>query len=392
MTIGTANQETLSFIKEVTPGTTPATPAMQLLRITGESLQATLSTTTSEEIRDDRATGDLVPTDQSITGEVNVEASGATFDELLEAALFSDATWTSIDNGGEITISSDATGFLDSGSGFVSAGIEVGQFINFTGFTDTTIDGFYRVLTVAIGEVTTFPAPTAVEAAGATVTYKGSTIKSGSTDHSYTFQKTFQDIAVETYNNFRGCRVGTLSQTLAVGSLATMAFGITGLNSEITTTQIAGLTEVAKTTTDILNAIGDVTNITAVGTTITGTYFFTDLSLSYDNQLRELKAIGNLGSIDVRPGTIAATATLNPYFESKELLDAFLANDSFLLSWQLTASDGYSYIFSIPKVKFVSQTLGAGSKDTDLIINAETQALKDPLSGVAAMRIDRFTP
>jgi hypothetical protein len=46
----------------------------------------------------------------------------------------------------------------------------------------------------------------------------------------------------------------------------------------------------------------------------------------------------------------------------------------------------------MPKVKFTTQTLAAGGRDTDMIINGEVQAILDPLSNVAAMRIDRFLP
>lgn len=391
MSIATANQTTLSYIKEVTAGVTPATPAMQLLRMTGESLQSNLTTTSSEEIRDDRATSDLLPTDSSVSGDINGEMSGLTYDDFMEAALYTDATWTTNTDTGA-TFSTDATGILDSGSGFVAAGLEVGQFVKFTGFADADLNTFYRIVTIAAGEITTYPVPASVESAGASVAYSGSTIKSGKTDHSYTFEKTFLDTTVETYSIFRGVRIASMSQTLSVGSIATTSFGTTGLNNEVTESQVAGLTEVAKTTTAVMNCVTDVTEIVAVGSGVTTALKFTDLSLTYDNALRELKALGTLGSIDVKAGTIVANATINPYFENKELLAAFIANQSFLLSWQLTGSDGYSYIFSLPNVKFTSQDLSAGSKDTDLIINGEVQAILDPASGVTAMRIDKFAP
>jgi len=390
MTIGTSNQTKLSFIKEVTAGTTPASPALQLLRFTGESLQGSNETTTSEEIRDDRATSDLVLTDQSVSGDINVELSGVAFDEFFEAALFTDASWTTDTDSGS-TFAATGTGFTDSGSGFVSSGLEVGQSVQMSGFSDSTIDGIYRILTIAAGEITTSPAPPATESAGATVTWNGSTIKSGKTDHSYTIQKSFEDVDTETYINFRGCRVSTMSQELSVGALATMTFGFMGETSEVTESIISGQSEVAKTTNAIMNCVGDVTQILAIGTGITTEIKFTDLSFSYDNALRELKAIGTLGSVDVRAGTIAATATINPYFEDKELLDAFLANQSFALTWEILASDGYAYVFSFPNVKFTSQSLAAGSKDADMIINGEVQAILDPLS-LTTMRICRFTP
>lgn len=391
MTIGTTNTTELSFIKEVTPNVTPATPVMKRIRFKSEGLVRNNSTTESEEIRNDRATADLVVTDQSNGGPVTCELSGGAFDELIEAALFADATWTSVDNGGETTIAATATGFTDSGNGFVSAGIQVGQFLKFSGFTNAALAGYYRVVSVVAGEITTYPVPVATETAGQSVTYVGSTVKSGSTDASFTIQKAHKGVSPVVYENFRGMRVSSMSQNLAVGRLAEIAFNFLGQSSEVVEAQIAGRTETASPTNRVMNCVGDVTQIVAVGNGVSTAVFFTELSFNYDNALRELKAIGTLGAIAVRPGTINATATLNPYFETKEMLVAFLNNASFTLSWIVSSSDGYAYVFSFPNVRFTSQELAAGSKDADMIIASQVRAILDP-SSLTTMRVDRFTP
>jgi len=302
-----------------------------------------------------------------------------------------DDTWTN-DTLTGATVSADATGFLDSASGFVSSGFVVGQYVEVSGMSDATINGFYRIKTVVAGKITTYPAPVATEAAGATVTVQGSTISTGKTDHSYTIQKAFLDLAVPSYQNFRGCRVSTMNMSLSVGSIVSIGFGFIGQTSETVTTNIDGVTYEAKTTTDVMNAVTNVSNIVATNEdSITTAIKFTDLSLTFDNSLRDLKAIGTLGAIDIRAGTIQATASINPYFENIELLKAYLASTEFTLSWQATSADGYTYIYSLPSVKFTSQGLAAGSRDTDMIINGQVQGLIDPSSG-KTMRIDRFIP
>lgn len=390
--IGTSNRTKLSYIKEVTPGVTPDTPAMQLLRYTGETLQSSNSTTVSAEIRSDRATADLVLTDQTNSGDINCELSGTTYDDFFEAALFADDTWTVPVAATATTIASTVSGFTDSGNGFISAAhLEAGQFVKVSGFANPLINIVYELLTVSAGVITTYPAPAAAVAAGAAVKVSGSTIKNGVTDHSFTIQKTFADLADESYVIFRGARISTMKIDLAVGALAKIAFGFMAVSGDTTETQISGLTEDDPTTTSVMNCVSDVTSIIARSTGITTTLYFTDLSLSYDNKLRELKAIGRLGSIDIRAGTIEAKATINPYLENIELLTAFLNNDSFTLAFQMTGSDGYSYVFSYPKVKFNSQDISAGAKDQDMIIKGEVQAILDPAS-LSMMRIDRFVP
>lgn len=391
MTIGTSNSTQLSFIKETTAGTTPTSPAMKKLRFKGESLNSNNSTIESQEIRDDRATADLVLVDQSNSGEIMMEVSGDDLDEFILAGLYSDDDWTSVDNSGETTIAATASGFTDSGDGFVSAGLELGQFIYISGFSNTDIDGYYRITSLAVGEIETYPVPPATETAGQSVTYVGSTAHTGKLDRSYTIEKYHSGVNPAVYQYFRGMRVATMSQTLNIGSIAEMTFNFLGETSEVTGTRVAGRTETAPGTNAIMNSVSNVTSIVAVGGGITTALQFTQLSLNYDNALRELKAIGTLGSIDIRPGTVNAEATINPYFENKEILESFLANNSFVLSWQLLASDGYGYIFSLPNVKFVNQNLAAGAKDTDMIVDTSVRAILAD-GNTAAMRVDRFTP
>lgn len=391
MSKATSNRTSISFIKEVTPGTTPSNPALQLLRFTGETLKSNLTTTVSEEIRSDRSTANLIPTDQSNSGDIMGEISGATYDKLFEAVLFADATWTTPMAVAKTTLAVTANGFTDSANGLITAGLEVGQWVKASGFTNALNNVYYKILTLTAGEITTYPAPVAVQVAGTSSFLKGSTISNGVTDASFTIEKTFNDTTAVTYTIFKGVRVSTMKVDLAVGSIAKIAFGLIGTTSITTQTQISGATETTATTTEIMNCVSNVTNIIARGTGITTVLNFTDLSMSYDNKLRELKAIGTLGSIDIRSGTIEAKATINPYFEDKQLLDAFLANTAFELSFQITASDGYVYVFSYPAVKFISQDITAGAKDQDLIIKGEVQAILDPTS-LTTMRIDRFVP
>lgn len=387
--IGTSNQTQLSIIKEVTPGTTPNNPVMQVLRFTGETLQANNATTVSAEIRSDRSTSDLILTDQSNSGEINGEMSGGTYDMLLEAALYSDNGWTSTDYDAD-TISATATGFADSASRFILEGLQVGQYFKASGFANPLLNRIYRVTDLVAGEIETHPVPAALEASGADVNIQGSTITNGVTDRSFTIQKKFKDLNPVAYSNFRGLRVGGFTMGLSVGSIATIGFSFIGLTSENTEIQIPDLTEVGATTTDLMNCVSDVTRISARGAS-NQELFFTDLSLNYSNALRELKAIGNLGSIDIRPGTIVANATLNPYFENIDILEVFTENNFFELSFNIKGSDGWEYIFSYPRAKFTSQSLAAGSKDQDMIVNGEVQAILDPDS-LKTIRIDRLLP
>jgi len=388
MTIGSANAVEISFIKEVTAGVTPATPAMQLLRFISESLSNNITTVESAEIRSDRATSDLILVDQSIAGDVSSELSGATYDDFFESVLcstgFVDTTVS------DVTIAATASGFTDSGNGF--GAFEIGQTIRVTGFVATANNIDYEITSVAAGTINTSPVPDTVETAGASVTIKGSTASSGVNQDTYTVQVKHTDIATPAFENFRGMSLGVMTQGLTVGEIATVGFTFLGLSYEVTETQISGLTETAKTTTEVMNSVFNVISITMTGGSLVAPLKFTELTLTYDNTLRELKAIGVFGAVEVKKGTINGAATINPYFENIEAIQAFIANESFKLRWHIQSTDGHDYIFTMPKVKFTDQTLDATAKDTDMIINSSVRAIDDPVSGVTAMRIDRFFP
>lgn len=92
MANGTSNRTAIRYIAEVTPGTTPATPALKEVRYTGETIAFDRTSVTSKEIRADRNTADLVPVKASSAGDLNIEFSAESFDDFIEAALC--GTWS----------------------------------------------------------------------------------------------------------------------------------------------------------------------------------------------------------------------------------------------------------------------------------------------------------
>lgn len=83
----------LRFIKETTPGTTPATPTMVELEITSESLSNTRNTITSNSFRGDRQVPGATKVSESNGGELGFELKfSPAFDELFAGAL--QGTWS----------------------------------------------------------------------------------------------------------------------------------------------------------------------------------------------------------------------------------------------------------------------------------------------------------
>jgi hypothetical protein len=100
--VDSTNKTTLGYVKEVTPGTIPVTPAFQLLPITGTNLVAETSTVVSEVLRSDRQTDDLIPVDETIGGTTDAELSYDAYKPLMISLLQTADAGPKYSNGAEV--------------------------------------------------------------------------------------------------------------------------------------------------------------------------------------------------------------------------------------------------------------------------------------------------
>lgn len=89
-----SNRARIRFIKEDpnTWGQSPTSGKTRELRYTGSTLNANKNTVTSEEIRADRMVSQIIEVGANSAGEVNIEFSGGSHDDLLEAFMY--GAWT----------------------------------------------------------------------------------------------------------------------------------------------------------------------------------------------------------------------------------------------------------------------------------------------------------
>lgn len=135
-----SNRLRMTWVDEVTPGTTPTTPRMRTVRLTGESLAFKPEFTDSEEIRADRMNADPIKTNETNGGGVNTEWSfpvDATPHSSWLSSLFA-SPWANTpfrDNDG--TADSVITGIVAS-TGVITvltgAAFAVGHLVRLSGF------------------------------------------------------------------------------------------------------------------------------------------------------------------------------------------------------------------------------------------------------------------
>src|SRR5215218_3456003 len=149
-----SNQVRLTAVKETTPGTTPGTPRMRTVRVTGESLAFTNSFLDSDELRSDRMNVDPIQVMQESGGGINFEMAYPDQDSplsvMLESALWS--SWTNTparDNDGtadSVITDVNSTGGVVTVSG-VGGTFAVGHLVKLEGFTNSANNVVARVTT-----------------------------------------------------------------------------------------------------------------------------------------------------------------------------------------------------------------------------------------------------
>ena len=134
--MGDTNRVALRIVPEVTPGTTPATPAFQQLRITGTpNLAFEPNTVTTNEIRPDRQITDLILVGASAAGDAGFELSALALDTIIEAGFLT--SWVRRNNRTGADVTDITTNVITVASGTAFA---VDDLIALNGFGDANDD------------------------------------------------------------------------------------------------------------------------------------------------------------------------------------------------------------------------------------------------------------
>lgn len=174
--MSTSNRVQLALVRETTIGTTPNTPRMRTMRLTGESLSATPDYIDSAELRADRMLGDPIKVMQASQGGTNAELvypeDNSPESEEIRSAFFN--AWVNtptFDNDGTadsvITDAGTTTDTYVVASG--GAAVKVGHLVRATGFGNSANNQIFRAAsstgTTIVGSSLSLSAETAPAAA-----------------------------------------------------------------------------------------------------------------------------------------------------------------------------------------------------------------------------------
>jgi len=395
MALASSNRVKISIAPETVPGTADANfyDNSTVARLTGESLNGNLSYINSEEIRSDRQLTDLVQVSLEASGDLNIELSYGSYDDLIESLMGS--TFSTAATSYSATATVDADNTLNSAAAFTTLPAK-GQWIQISGRTNTANNGYFQVSKTVdpTDSIITFEGtPLTIDATSeATTIAESAMLRMGTADQSFTVVKEFSDTSPVTYFTFIGMRVSAMSLSFSVGAILTGSFSFMGQTYTASTTAPDGTVdnETPASTTPVMNSVGNIANIWFDGDDAfaAGT-FFSSLTLDVDGALRMQNAIGYLGSVGIGQGRFNVSGNISIYFKDLSVYDKYINDTAFNLAFSVEDTAGNAYIFSLGNVKLESATVTAGGSDQDVMIDATYRGSMDA-DTLTMLQIDKF--
>jgi len=388
----------MSYLKEIVFGEVPVTGVVRNIRNTGESLNYSISKTSSDEINAYRAVSSMVATSAEAAGALNIQMSFGEYDEFLAATLQN--TWIKVGAAGLSSVFSSTitTGAITAGVAVTDfATLKRGQWFTLSG-TGTTNDGkLFRVskITAPTTTVITLDVSTPGIPGGpfAATVLRSSRLSNGVIQPSYALQREANDVGE--FFVFRGMTVSSMSLNMASGSLTSGDFNFMGRDAlRAAATFMPSAAVDSQAYPNMSGVSGTACALWVGGVPLLGT-FVNSIALSYDNALRQQTALCALGSVGIGNGTIMASINMEVYFASgATFYSQLLDNSSVEVAFTAFDNAGNGYVFTIPKGNVSSYSVNAGSKDSELMAQITVTALLDLGNADATLRkvffIDRM--
>lgn len=381
------SRHSMRYVAEATHGVTPATPVFKPIRHVSTTLGLSKESLQSEEIRDDRQIADFRHGAYQVGGDIGIELSYGSFDDLLQATLM--GTWTPRATTGLQSLSAAVGSFDRAAGSFITDGFLVNDVVNSSGFATAGNNGRFRVTVVAALSLTVTPLDgqaMAIEAAAANrlVDTMEATLKAGSARRSFTVERYFGDVlaADKPFHRFTGVEFNTLSLSIAANAMVTGSFGVLGKNMTTDTVIIPGATYSDPTTTSPLDSFTG--TLSEDGTPIA---VITEISLSLENGLEARFVVGSKSSIQPSVGRSNCSGQVTAYFENSVLLEKFINETESGISFTLPDGTGNQYAFTLPRIKYTGGQPDV-SGEGPITLSMPFQALVDSVTGTNII-IDR---
>jgi hypothetical protein len=383
-----ANRVSLSYAGETVFGVTPSGPAptLKYLRFVSEKLALSTSVATSKELRSDRQVADVIRTDLSEGGSIDIELSYGAYDDLLLYAL-QGASWAAAVTQ-TLTTLSTVTGTQKlhrSAGSFISDGYKQYSWVEVSGFATAANNGIFKITAIDATDLTLVGATTLVtEAAGPSVTVKqGEYITNGITLKSLVMEKAYLDLAT-TFTILNGMCIDGMELKIAAKEMVTGSFSLLGkIEASAAATCGAGYTMAPSN--DVMNAIDNIVAILEAGVAASGV----SASFKLANSLRQRTQIATLGPVSIGSGTIAVDGSFVAYFANPTLANKHRNFTDSSIAFIFRDAQLNSYAIDFPKVNYTKSDILATGINEDVMVDMGFTASRHASENVT-IRITRF--
>lgn len=383
MALASSTRQQLRYIAEATWGTTPASGNSTELRMTGQSLDYQLNKDYSKEINATRQVRSLSVTKADASGGIDFDFSYKEYDALLAGAFQS--SWSTFGTAGVAT-AANAT-FTTSTLVYASAptgndaltNLQAGQFVRIQ-CAVTSDPNHNKILPVvsASGTTITFAAGSlTTNAAAQLVTVSSAALTNGTTRQSFTLEVQYSD--VNQFWAFRGMEVNKLDLKLSTGQFVSGSFGFIGKDGRrLAATAMPG-SPVASQAGSVMSAVSGIKGILLDNVDFSTTYqtYIKDLSISLDNGMSGLDAVGTAANVDLLNGTLKVEGSMSVYLNNGSLYDDFINAVRHDVAIAMVDSSNQGYVLYLPEIEFSGANVKPGSIDTPVMLDLKFQALQD---------------
>lgn len=373
------NLVSLGYITEVTAGTTPSAP-VAYLRNKGATPQADIATTVSNEITTTRDEADLVRTSGKTSLSIPIELSFTEYDPFIQSALGGALSTLVALVATDISAASADNSINSLAAAFSTANILPGHWIKTKGFATAANNGIAKVVSVTTAKIVLSRITLVTEAAGASVTVNGRSVRNGVTAKSFTTETKFTDLTTE-FIAQRGMTVNNMTLNASSGAIIEGSFDLMGLSHTVGAATVGNGSFTASSSNPLMSAVANVGTIWINGAATA--ISFKKIGLSTSNNKRESDAIGSLFPVEIPDGTFTAKFSSDAYFSSSVLLAQFKAGTAGSLSYSFLDSAGNQIVIDAPNVKFDTLSLSGIQKNGDVMQAPAFHALKDATLGYA---------
>lgn len=366
-----------AYVAEVTIGTTPASN-LKLVNVVSSAIDATLGTTTSNQISAARVDSDLIRTEGATNGSLGIEWQYGSYDDFIEGALGSDWTTAFTLTATDISAATADDSFNSVAAAFNVTTILPGHWIKVSGFATAANNGIFKVVSVTTAKIVV-SANLVNEAAGPSVTVKGQSIRNGVTRKSFTIERSFTDLSNVFISN-KGMVVNSMNLAASVGSVVTGSFDFTGMNTIPAATSV-GTGFTAATSNPVFDPVDSFGTIYVDGVAFTSCVRSLDLTTANNN--RSTQCLGQLFPTDINMGTLGVTGNMSLYFNSYAMYEKFINGTSISLSYSFSDSSGNYLVVDCPKCIFQTGAISGVSKNSDIMLDLSFTAVNDATAGYA---------